>query len=458
MSIFSDSHLYLDDQTQRDLEVLSGPSGKPGLFDWVDSTGTRLGSCALKERFRHPSNDVDEILSIQHTLAFLRKSQVAIPVDDELLGTVDKYLKSRIEVSPWAGVINRFAAMASAIKYRNNYSELSIGTTATARLVLRARDYCKLVLSYGPADQLASFLLGALAIAEELIVLGACEEESHAFWHVLQRDSIFRLRGIDKATQLVNMFAEMDALQSMARFGEGPSYVVPELSKDEFVFEAEELFHPMIENPVSNSLSLDMAGNVVYLTGPNMAGKTTFLKTVGIALFLAQLGMRVPATRLVLRPVDVLFAGINTADDLSAGVSYYLAEVRRVKQAAMCLSVGSRSLMLFDEVFKGTNVVDATDATKLVVESCVRIKSSMFIFSSHLAELAESLAESGVQQRSFAGKIEAGIPIYSYQLHKGASDQRMGLLLLKQEGVLELLGEASLRMEWMMRPNRILHP
>ncbi len=435
--------LQLDAQTQRDLEVFSGPSGTLGLFDRVDSTVTRLGGSALRERFRHPSADADEIVAIQLALAFLRECPVIFPVDDELLGAVDKYLSSRIETSPWTGVSTRLEAVVGAIRHQNNYSELSKGTTATVRLILQTRAYCEQLLAQSPSSYLALLLREALAIAEDLVVLGVCKKDSRTIWSVLRRDSVFRMHRIDQVRQLVRIVAEIDALLAMARFGEGLNYGVPVLSKDKFVFEAEGLSHPMIESPVRNSLSLDLARNVIYLTGPNMAGKTTFLKTVGIAQFLAQLGMRVPANRLILRPVEVIFTGINTADDLSAGVSYYLAEVRRVKEAAEYLSAGSRSLMLFDEVFKGTNVVDASEATKLVVESCVAIKSSLFIFSSHLVELAEVLAKNGVQQRSFSGKIEAGIPVYTYLLENGASDQRMGLHLLKQEGVLGLLGEAS---------------
>jgi len=185
-----------------------------------------------------------------------------------------------------------------------------------------------------------------------------------------------------------------------------------------------------------------------------MAGKTTFLKAIGISVVLAQAGMRVPAKALSFSPFDCLITGISTKDSLSEGVSYYLAEVRRIKEAANRLVEGKRSLLLFDEAFKGTNVLDASEATRLVIESCAAITGSAFVFSSHLSELATSLAAQGIKQLSFSGDIENGQPSYSYEIQEGASDQRMGLHLLKQEGVLELLrGATESRLSETSRPN-----
>ena len=181
---------------------------------------------------------------------------------------------------------------------------------------------------------------------------------------------------------------------------------------------------------------------MVFLTGPNMAGKTTYLRSAALAVFLAQVGMGVPASKARLTPVDVLFTSLNPSDNLRAGLSYFLAEVKRVKAAAEILARGERAFILFDEVFRGTNVRDALEASAEVILGFARAKGSGFIFSSHLIELVEKLRSNpAIRFHCFDGSVVKGVATYSYELKKGVSDQRLGLLLLRQERVPELISQ-----------------
>ena len=183
---------------------------------------------------------------------------------------------------------------------------------------------------------------------------------------------------------------------------------------------------------------------MVFLTGPNMAGKTTYLRSVALVVILAQAGMGVPASRVRLSPVEALFTSLNPSDNLRAGLSYFLAEVLRVKAAATILAEGSRALVIFDEVFKGTNVRDALDASAEVILGFARARRSGFIFSSHLAELVDVLkANPAIRFCCFDGEIDHGVPHYSYELKAGVSDKRFGLLLLRQAEVPELIARIS---------------
>ena len=211
-----------------------------------------------------------------------------------------------------------------------------------------------------------------------------------------------------------------------------------------FLLDATGAFHPFVEDPVPNPVRLDGGEPLVFLTGPNMAGKTTYLRTVGVLVLLAQTGMNVPAASMRFAPVDAILTSLNPVDNLKAGVSYFLAEVLRVRDAARLLAEGRRSLVLFDEVFKGTNVQDALDASRQVIEGFARSRSSGSIFSSHLTDLATAFERHpGIRLRRFDGDVMDGVPRFSYGLEPGVSEKRMGLFLLQQAGVPELLGSIS---------------
>jgi DNA mismatch repair ATPase MutS len=157
-------------------------------------------------------------------------------------------------------------------------------------------------------------------------------------------------------------------------------------------------------------------------------------------MLLAQVGMGVPAHRVRVAPVDVLFTSLNPSDNLRAGISYFLAEILRVKEAATILAQGRRALIIFDEVFKGTNVRDALDASAEVILGFARARRSGCIFSSHLAELVDVLGTTPVIRFAcFDGYIQDGVPHFSYELRPGVSDRRFGLLLLRQAQVPELI-------------------
>ena len=435
--------VILDNQTLRDLEIFTDSQGGTGLFGLLDQTRTHLGSRALRDRLRCSSTDVELIREIQRAVGFLGQCPVGFPIDGELMNGVDRYLRSRIAVVEWDSMGSKVNSVISVFKNRDVLGELAMGTQFAFRFMNDLSEYCRQVNSLGPGPYLKGYTDKALRATERLKESGLGGATVLPSLAVLRDDAVMRNQGRESMQGLVDVAAELDAMLSMAEFGTSPKFTVPEITADGPRFDAKGLFHPRVDQAVGNPVSTDRSCNVVYLTGPNMAGKTTFLRSVGIAQILAQAGMRVPATHLCISPVECLFTGINTTDVLTEGVSYYLAEVRRIKEAAQHLAKGARSLMLFDEVFKGTNVMDATEATRMVVESCVGIKSSMFIFSSHLSELSSGLASHGVMQRSFAGTILDGRPCYSYEIQEGHSDQRMGLHLLEQERVMKLMTAAA---------------
>jgi DNA mismatch repair ATPase MutS len=239
----------------------------------------------------------------------------------------------------------------------------------------------------------------------------------------------------------LDAMAELDALNSLAQATAALGWTLPELvDAESFLLDATGAFHPFVPHPVPNPVSLFPDRPLMVLTGPNMAGKTTYLRCVGLLVFLAQVGMGVPAARARLTPVEALITSLNPTDNLRAGLSYFLSEVLRVKTAAAVLAEERRALVLFDEVFKGTNVKDAFEASAEVIRGFARAGRSGCIFASHLSELSAVLdQEAGIRFCRFDAQVIDGVPRYRHEIEDGVSDQRLGWHLLRQEGVPDLL-------------------
>jgi DNA mismatch repair ATPase MutS len=171
-----------------------------------------------------------------------------------------------------------------------------------------------------------------------------------------------------------------------------------------------------------------------------MAGKTTYLRAFATAFYLAHLGMGVPARNFSFVPAQRLFSSISLNDDLSGGVSYFRAEALRVKAVAEAVADGYRVVAIMDEPFKGTNVKDAFDASLAIMERLATREDCLFMFSSHLIELSEQLSACGqIDCRYFDAEEGEERLRFDYLLRQGVSNQRLGMRVLREEGIFELL-------------------
>jgi len=115
----------------------------------------------------------------------------------------------------------------------------------------------------------------------------------------------------------------------------------------------------MLAEPVAYDLTMDKNANFIFLTGANMAGKSTLIKAIGLSVYLAHLGMGVPAFQMQLTLFDGILTNINVEDNLVKGESYFFNEVKRIRETIIKITNGKRWLVLIDEIFKGTNIQDA---------------------------------------------------------------------------------------------------
>jgi DNA mismatch repair ATPase MutS len=253
--------------------------------------------------------------------------------------------------------------------------------------------------------------------------------------------NFIRFRFKKGITELIDLYSKLDAYLSLAKAGEKYRFQFPTFieSKEPF-FESDGLYHFMLAKPIDYSIGLSKKENFLFLTGANMAGKSTFIKAVGIAIYLAHLGMGVPASSMQLSFFDGIISNIQVTDNIAKGESFFFNEVQRIKNTIERINDGKKWLILIDELFKGTNQQDAVKCSTIVIEGLRKMQNGLFILSTHLYEIGAPLQQySNIQFRYFETAVQDDQLRFSYQLKNGVSNDRLGYLILKREGVVGLL-------------------
>ncbi len=241
---------------------------------------------------------------------------------------------------------------------------------------------------------------------------------------------------------LMRHFAQLDAWRALALATLENGWAFPKILPEKDVcFEATGLFHPLLKQPVPYDLSLRQEENFLILTGANMSGKTTFLRSLGVAALLAHVGCGVPATSLRISFFQGVVTNMHVEDNLLKGESYFFAEVQRMKNTALRLRDNGAHLVLMDELFKGTNVHDAYECTKAIIEGLAGRAGQLMVLSTHLHEIAAYFQENPALQfaRFITEQAVDGGFHFPYKLLPGVSSDRIGYKILQREGVLQLL-------------------
>jgi DNA mismatch repair protein MutS len=240
---------------------------------------------------------------------------------------------------------------------------------------------------------------------------------------------------------LLNSYYDLDALFSMAKAKTVYHFEFPNwIDAESPYLEVEDATHPLVNDAVSNSLQLNPNSNFLFLTGANMAGKSTFIKTIGIVVYLSHIGMGAPAKKVKLTVMDGLITNLNIADNVLKGESYFYNEVQRIKNTVLKINDGKKNCVLIDELFKGTNILDAMKCSIKVIEGLQKLRSSVYILSTHLYEISEQLVQyKNIQFSYFETQIKDQELHFQYRLKPGVSQDRIGYLILEREGVVDLL-------------------
>jgi DNA mismatch repair protein MutS len=165
------------------------------------------------------------------------------------------------------------------------------------------------------------------------------------------------------------------------------------------------------------------------------------MKSFGICVYLAHMGFPVAASDMEFSVKDGLYTSINVPDNLALGYSHFYAEVLRVKSVAEGVAAGKALVVVFDELFKGTNVKDAYDATLSLTEAFAEHRESFFVISTHIIEVGEALRERyGNFLFTYLPTLMDGVtPRYTYQLAPGITRDKQGMIIIENERLIELI-------------------
>jgi DNA mismatch repair ATPase MutS len=241
--------------------------------------------------------------------------------------------------------------------------------------------------------------------------------------------------------ELIDIFCKLDAYMSMAIACNKYAFEFPTVEEsDQPYVNATGLYHLLLPIPVAYDIRLNKNENFIFLTGANMGGKSTYIKAVGLGVYLAHIGMGVPAKSMQLSLFDGLLSNIQVEDNIFKGQSYFYNEVQRIKKTLEKISDGKNWLILIDELFKGTNIQDAMKCSTAVIEGLIKMKHSLFVLSTHLYEIGDALKQyKNIQFRYFETNMSEDKIEFSYQIKEGISNDRIGYLILKREGVTKIL-------------------
>ncbi|MFN8419672.1 MAG: hypothetical protein U0528_10585 [Anaerolineae bacterium] len=232
---------------------------------------------------------------------------------------------------------------------------------------------------------------------------------------------------------------EVEALNSLANFAYlNPAYTFPVIENRDAHLSARSLGHPLIpaERRVSNDFSISQRGEIAIITGSNMSGKSSFLRTLGINLSLAFAGSVVAAQDLRTTPFR-LYTSIHISDSLADGFSYFYAEVRRLKRLLSALDADHELPLFFliDEIFRGTNNRERLIGSRAYIRALVG-KNGIGVVSTHdleLIKLAEEMPQ--VHNYHFADDVIDGKMIFDYRLRSGPSPTTNALRIMALEGL-----------------------
>ncbi|ANI88193.1 DNA mismatch repair protein [Arachidicoccus ginsenosidimutans] len=432
-----------DAQTLNDIGIFSKSSGIYALYS---RTITRGGERVLEEMLCYPLSDVEKINQRTGIIQNFSSKGIEFPFNREFFDAIEQYLSERDErtrlIAQQRSLSQKLSGLiAKDVQFKNIVKGINTLTELLFQLKLFVHSEAAVHnQDYAEERERINTLLSEPAFAP--ILSGHSKKLSQE--QLVTYDSILRFRHHTEVRELLQFVYNLDAYISIGQTARECGFcfaIAADNTTDTSVLHLEYVWHPIVMNAIGNDIIIDSEKNVVFLTGANMAGKSTFMKSVSIAVYLAHCGFPVAAKAMRFTIMDGMFSTINLPDNLGMGASHFYAEVLRVKKIAQELHAGKRLFVLFDEMFRGTNVKDAGEATITIVEGFAKKTNSLFIISTHIIEAGDVLRQKtdNIQYCFLPTTMQGHKPVYTYKLEHGITADRHGMIIIRNEGILEML-------------------
>ena len=275
----------------------------------------------------------------------------------------------------------------------------------------------------------------------ESTILGASDKSYAIEYEIFKRVTALISENVRRVQAAADAIATVDVYRSLAEVAAKNGYTRPEVDIGD-VIDIKEGRHPVVEEFceaggfVPNDAYLDTNSNrLVILTGPNMAGKSTYMRQIALICIMAQAGSFVPATEARIGIVDKLFTRVGASDDLASGQSTFMLEMTEV--AYILKNATPRSLIIYDEIGRGTSTFDGMSIAKAVAEYTASKKiGARTLFATHYHELCElGERDMGIVNYSVIAKKKDKGVVFLRKIVKGAADDSYGIEVAQLAGV-----------------------
>lgn len=436
-------NMEIDNITYEDLSLFNKEE-EFSIFHKLNFTRTQGGRDVLLDYFNHPFGGLEPIRDTQQILGVILQRLPAWPlsITNGTIMVLERFYETAIDDIPHGQ--NLPAALSYKLFHAPDYAIVRYSVGHFADFVRGMKTLIELLGGPGIPRMLGGLLDKARQLLDQDILAELARTTSGGKLNAIQViyfGHYVRYSFKTAMQTLIEIHNRLDAWYSMAMAMERYGLSFPEfVEQDAAYLEAERFYHLLLPEPVAYDIRLDQDNNFMFLTGANMAGKSTFIRAVGEIVFLAHLGMGVPAQRMRLALFDGILSNINIEDNISKGESFFFNEVQRIRNTLDKIGNRKRWLVLIDELFKGTNVQDAMKCSSTVIKGLIKIRRSLFILSTHLYEIGEELkVYPNILFNYFETTVKDDQLEFSYQLKPGISNDRIGYLILKREKVVEML-------------------
>lgn len=477
-----------------DLDIL----GEKSFFQLINTTKTFLGREKLITLLKNPNKDIDKIKERQEAvkelgqkLDFTQKiegegiiNKNTVENTKKLLDYVENFKKvfssPIVKIISWVLPVITIIASIFIIYYKLDRYYGYIGLFFTIQLIITGIGYAKISPVLGPIykrkNDLQSYFnilkliedeefespylkklkeklefngKSADAIVKELTsIVEKVEYTSNIvgfivlgilfFWdyHRLFEFENWKFKYGKCIREWLDVIGEFESLSSLSViFHLNSKLAFPEFSNDQLVFSGKQVGHPLIDEKTRVYNDVDMTDSIFIITGSNMSGKTTFLRTVGINLVLAYAGAPVCAEKFKCSVVDI-YTSMRITDDLNRGMSTFYVELVRMKKMIENIKTKRPMIFLIDEIFRGTNSNDRIVGAKSVLKS-LNEKWVFGLISTHDFELCnlEYDDKNRIKNYHFSESYEGNKIKFDYKLKKGRSDTTNAKYLMKMIGI-----------------------
>ncbi|MBO9633073.1 MAG: DNA mismatch repair protein [Chitinophagaceae bacterium] len=438
-----------DKQTLEDLNIF-GRRGGDSICNIFNRCSTRGGATVLEELFRRPLSDHEAINNRSKIIQAFATLGTKFPFKSSDFDAAEPYLANTDERSKLTTGDNSVARkLTHMIAMDVNTQLIYKGVESVISLIRTAAELLKDLQANECYQKEYAEIMAILKNPSFAPIHESKEKLSHE--QIAAFDVLLRFRNRDQIEKLLRLFFDLDAYLSIAAVANDRGFIFPKAlpAGQEGLLKLEGVYHPLLKNAVPNSIDVTTGSNIIFLTGANMAGKSTFMKSLSIAMYLAHLGFPVAAKKMEFAVLDGVYTTINLPDNLGMGASHFYAEVLRVKHMAAELKGKKDLFILFDELFRGTNVKDAYEATIAIVSAFAKKRNSIFVISTHIIEAGEVLREkfANINFVYLPTRMKGNQPEYTYTLEQGITSDRHGMVIIQNEKILDILknGKKKLR-------------